>query len=158
MLISTRVYIHGILYPARLSILARSILPVFSHMGVRVALLTVTTMCNFERGGATKPMIGSSWNNGVKNCLGLYQVHKRPSMITLIVFCWLWRLLTPLRPCLKHFSIIDFFADTHTYTHTHRHEGIALPLLRMHLQGNTPCNSHTTVPIPYTMCLSHAVA
>jgi len=35
---------------------------------------------------------------------------------------------------LKHFSI--FFADTHTHTHTHRHEGIALPLLRMHAQGN----------------------
>jgi len=25
---------------------------------------------------------------------------------------------------------------THTNTHTHRHEGIALPLLRMHTQGN----------------------
>ena len=62
-------------------------------------------------------IVGSSWNNVAKNCLGLYQVHKRPSMITLIVFCWLWRLLTPLRPCLKHFSIIDFFCR-HTHIHT----------------------------------------
>jgi len=35
-----------------------------------------------------------------------------------------------------------FFADTHTHTHTHmhththRHEGIASPLLRMHVWGN----------------------
>jgi len=35
---------------------ARSIPPVFSRMGVRVALLTaIPTKCDFERGGATKP-------------------------------------------------------------------------------------------------------
>ena len=59
---------------------------------VRVLLLTATTTCEFERGGATKPIIGSSWNNGVKNRLDLYQVQKRPSMIMLIVFRWLLRL------------------------------------------------------------------
>jgi len=61
---------------------------VFSCMDVRVALrlLTVTNTCDFERGGATKPIIGSSRNNGVKNRLDLYQVQKLPSMIMLIVF------------------------------------------------------------------------
>ena len=51
-------YIHGPPTPYATSYVARSIPPVFSHMGVRVALLTVTTMCNFERGGAMKPIIG----------------------------------------------------------------------------------------------------
>ena len=39
---------------------ARSISPVFSRMGIRVVLLTITTACDFERGGATNPIIGSS--------------------------------------------------------------------------------------------------
>jgi len=52
--------IHGILAPRVSPYVARSILPVFSLMGVRVALLTVTTTCDFERGGATKPIIGRS--------------------------------------------------------------------------------------------------
>jgi len=84
--------IHGILTPHTSLYVARSIPPVFLHMGVRVALLTVTTMCNFERGGATKLITESSRNNGAKNCLDLYQVQKHPSMIMLIVFRWLWRL------------------------------------------------------------------
>jgi len=71
---------------------ARSIPPVFSRKGVQVGLLTVTTMCDLERHGVTKPTIESSWNNGVKNRLDLHQVQKRPSMIMLIVFRWLWRL------------------------------------------------------------------
>ena len=50
----------GILTPHASLYVARSILPVFSSMGVRVALLTVTTTCNFERGGATKLIIGGS--------------------------------------------------------------------------------------------------
>ena len=37
--------IHGILTPR-----ARSIPPAFSRMGVRVALLTVTTTCDFGKG------------------------------------------------------------------------------------------------------------
>jgi len=52
--------IHGILTLHASPYVARSILPVILLMGVRVALLTVTTMCNFERGGATKLIIGSS--------------------------------------------------------------------------------------------------
>ena len=81
--------IHGILTLHASLYVARSIPPVFSCMGVWVSLLTVTTTCDFERGGATKPIIGSSWNNGVKNRLDLYQVQKRPYMIMLIVFRWL---------------------------------------------------------------------
>ena len=42
--------IHGILTPRASP----------SRMGVRVASLIVTTMCNFERGGATKPTIRSA--------------------------------------------------------------------------------------------------
>jgi len=52
--------IHGILTLCASPYVARLIPPVFSRMGVRVALLTVTTTCNFERGGATKLIIGSS--------------------------------------------------------------------------------------------------
>ena len=52
--------IHGILTLRASPYVARSIPPVFSRMGVRVALLTVTTTCAFERGGATKTIIGSS--------------------------------------------------------------------------------------------------
>ena len=111
--------IHGILTPRVSPYVARSILPVFSCTGVQVALLTITTMCDSERGGAAKPIIGSSWNNGVKNHLGLYQVQKCPSMIMLSVFRWQWHLQTPLRPCFKHFSI--FFLRTHTHTHRHIH-------------------------------------
>jgi len=81
--------IHGIHTPRTSPYVARSIPPVVLRMGIRVALLTVTTMCDFERGGATKPIIGSSWNSSVKNHLDLYQVQKRPSMIMLIVFHWL---------------------------------------------------------------------
>ena len=82
--------IHGILTPHTSSYVARLIPPVFSRMGVWVSLLTITPTCDFKRGGATKPIIGSSWNNGVKNRLDLYQVQKRPYMIMLTVFCGLW--------------------------------------------------------------------
>ena len=79
-----------------------------------VVLLTVTTSCDFERGGATKPIIGSSWSNGIKNRLDLHQVQKRPSMIMLIVFR---RLDVCKRLCDPAWS--NFFADsTHTPTHT----------------------------------------
>jgi len=37
-----------------------------------------------------KPIIGSSLNNGIKNCLYLYQLQKHPNLIMLIVFHWLW--------------------------------------------------------------------
>ena len=77
--------------------------------------LYVATMRDFERGGAMKLIIGSSWNNGVNNHLDLYQVQKRPSMIMLIVFGWLWHLWTPLRPCLKQI----FCGHTHAHIHTH---------------------------------------
>ena len=50
----------GIPTPRASPYVARSIPPVFSCMGVQVASLTVTTMCDFERGGATKQIIGSS--------------------------------------------------------------------------------------------------
>ena len=80
--------IHGMLTLRASLYIARSIPPVFSRMRVQVAFLTVTTTCDFERGGAMKPIIWSSWNNSVKNCLDLYQVQKRPSMIVLIVFRW----------------------------------------------------------------------
>ena len=36
-------------------------------------------MCDFERGGATNPIIGSSRSNNVKNRLDLYQVQKCPN-------------------------------------------------------------------------------
>ena len=52
--------IHGIPTPHASPYVARSIPPVFSHMGVQVALLTVTTNCDFKRGGATTLIIGSS--------------------------------------------------------------------------------------------------
>ena len=52
--------VHGILTPRASPYVARSIPPVFSRMGVRVALLTVTTTCDFERGEAMKLIIGRS--------------------------------------------------------------------------------------------------
>ena len=52
--------IQGIITPRVSPYVARSIPPVFLRMGVRVALQTVTTTCDFKRGGATKPIIGSS--------------------------------------------------------------------------------------------------
>ena len=84
--------IHGIFTLHACWYVARPIPPVFLRMGVRVALLTVTTTCDFERGGATKLIIGSTWNNGVKNRLDLYQVQKHSNLIMLIVFHWLWHL------------------------------------------------------------------
>ena len=57
------------------------------HMRV-VDLLTVNTTCNFERGGAKKLIIGSSWNNGEKNRFDLCQVRKCSNMILLVVFHW----------------------------------------------------------------------
>jgi len=33
-------------------------------------------------------------------------------------------------------AFFNFFLPTHAHTYTHRHEGIALPLLRMRVQGN----------------------
>ena len=111
-------------YPARLSVHCQiDSACIFAYMyGIRVALLTVTTTCDFERGGARKPIIGSSWNNGARNRLNMYQVQKRPSIIMLIVFPWLRHVCDPAGSIFQY-----FFADTHT----HRHEGIALPLLRM---------------------------
>ena len=109
--------IHGILTPCASSYVARLILPVFSHMGVWVALLTLNYHMQFERGGVTKPIIGSSWNNNVKNCLDSYQVQKRPNLIMLIVF-------VDYEVCKRlsnsAWSIPQyFFDDTHTHTHTH---------------------------------------
>ena len=37
-------------------------------------LQVVTITCDFKRGGARKPIIGSSWNNVEKNHLELYKV------------------------------------------------------------------------------------
>ena len=54
-----------------------------------VELLTVNTTCDFERGGAKKTIIGSSWNNSKKNCLDLCQVQKRSNVILLVVFVFL---------------------------------------------------------------------
>ena len=102
--------IHGILTPCASPYVTRSIPPVFSHMGVWVALLTVTTTCDYERGGATKPIIiGSSW------FFVDYDVCKRL--------------------CDPAWSIFQYFFWR---THTHWHEGIALPLLCMRARGNKP--------------------
>jgi len=110
--------IHGIPTPHASLYVARSILPVFLRMGVWVFVAAITTTCGFERGGATKPIIGSSWNNGVKNCLDLYQVQKRPNLILLIVFFVDYDVCK----CLSDpaWSILQyFFANTHTQTRRH---------------------------------------
>jgi len=98
--------IHGILTPRTSSYVARSILPVFLCMWVLVALLTVTTTCNFQRvpGGAIKPIIGSSWNNSVKNSLDLYLVQKCPNLITHTDTKAL------LYPCCRHARVGLLFA------------------------------------------------
>ena len=81
-------------------------------------LLTITTMCDFERGGAMKPIIGSSWNNGVKNCLDLYQVQKRPNLIMLIVFLLTMMSANALAILLEAFLNISLPTHTHTHTNT----------------------------------------
>jgi len=66
--------IHGIL-----TLHTSSLLPDQLHVRLYfhvLELLTITrlcadTMCDFKRGGATKPIIGSSQNNSVKNCVSL---------------------------------------------------------------------------------------
>ena len=85
---STRVYSWNT-YPAHL--FARSQIGstcIFVYVSTS-CIADLTTMCNFERGEATKPIIGSSWNNGVKNWLDLHQAQKRPNLIMLIVFRWI---------------------------------------------------------------------
>jgi len=78
------------------------------------ALLTVTTTCDFERGGATKPIIGSSWNNGTTwTCIRYRNV--------LVLICWLFFIDYDVwkRLCNPAWSIFQcFLADTHTHTHT----------------------------------------
>ena len=46
----------------------------------------ILTPCDFERGGATKLIIGSSRSYNVKNRLNLYQVQNVLVVIVLIVF------------------------------------------------------------------------
>jgi len=129
------------------------------------------TTCDFERGGATKPIIGSSWNSGVKNHLDLYQVWKHSNLIMLIVFCLTLTSVNALATLLESFKIY-FFADTHT----HRHGGIALPLLHMYIWGKNDTEflhncwlsksramvcSHmrsiTTGQCPYDQCEFHVI-
>jgi len=91
-----------------------------------VDVLTVNTTCNFEK---EKLIIG---NNSEKNRLDLRQVQKHSNMILLVVFLLTITSLNAL-PSYPTSSIFKYFlADTHT----HRHDSIALPLLRMHMQGN----------------------
>ena len=95
-----------------------------------VDLLTVNTMCDFERGGAKKSIIGSSWNNGEKSRLDLCQVHKRSNMIPLVVFIQFDVFKHPSYPAWSVFKY--FFVDTHAHVHTHRHD-----IMCMHARGNS---------------------
>ena len=104
--------IHGILIPC-----ASSLLPDRLHIRLYFCvfeLLTITkshaiTMCDLERGGATKLIIGSSWNNGVKNCLDLYL-----QCLNLINWlCWLFYIDYDTCKYLSH--------PAHTHTQTRRH-------------------------------------
>ena len=86
--------IHGILTLRAFSSLPdRLCVCLYFHVFVSLTI-TANTTCDFERGGAMK-LIGSSWNNGTRNCLDLYQIQKRPNLIMLSVFHWLWHLYMP---------------------------------------------------------------
>ena len=65
---------------------ARSIpgMPVISH--ARSWFADCKCHMQFKRGGAKKPIIESSWNNGEKNRLDLCQVYKSFNMIPSVVF------------------------------------------------------------------------
>jgi len=105
----------------------------YFHMRI-VESLTVSTAYNFERGGATKLIIGSSWNNSEKNCIDLCQVQKRSNVILLVVFLEYNIFKCPSHPAWSVFQYC--FVDTHTRTHTHWHDSITLPLLHMRTRGN----------------------
>ena len=72
--------------------------------------VNVNTTCDFERGGAKKPIIGSgsSWNNGEK----------------------------PWLPRWKRFYLFIFLPTAHTHGHT---PSIALPAPAAHARGVTIC-------------------
>ena len=84
--------------------------------GVRVALLIVTTTCDFKRGGATKPIIGSSWNNAVKTAWTCIRYRN-----VLVWLCWLFFVDYDVckRLCNPAWSIFQYFFCRHTHTHTH---------------------------------------
>jgi len=81
-----------------------------------IELLSVTTMCDFERGGAKKPILGSSWNNSEKNCLDLYQIQKRSNVILLMVLCWVYITSLNALATLLEVLLIFSFANRHTDT------------------------------------------
>jgi len=74
----------------------------------------------------TYSVIGSSWNNAVKNRLDLHQVQRCHNLIMLVVFRWLTSVNALATPLEAFFNIS---LPTHTqHTQTHRHECIASPL------------------------------
>ena len=77
--------------------------------GVRVALLIVTTTCDFKRGGATKPIIGSSWNNAVKTAWTCIRYRN-----VLVWLCWLFFVDYDVckRLCNPAWSIFQYFFCT----------------------------------------------
>ena len=100
----------------------------------------ILTPCDFGRGGAmcTKPIIGSSRSNNVKNRLNVYQVQKRPNIDYADCFSLTTTSVNALATLFGAF-LIFFCRQTHTHTHTHtltQTRNIALPLLCMREQGN----------------------
>ena len=77
-----------------------------------------STTCDFERGGATKPIIGSSWNNSAKTAWTCIRYRN-----VLVWLCWLFFVDYDVcyRLCHPAWSInlFNIFLWTHTHTHTH---------------------------------------
>ena len=103
----------------------------YFHMHI-VELLTINTRCDFKKGGAKKPIIGRSWNNGKKNCL----VSSTESFQCDSVGCFSL-IITSLNALATLLEVCR-----HTHAQTHRHDSISLPPLCMCTQGNTPYMIH----------------
>jgi len=103
-----------------------------------VDLLIVYTTCDFERGGAKKLIIGSSWNNSKKNHLDLCQVQKCSNMIPLVWFS-LSMALNALAILHEAFLNIVFCQNTLTHnTHTDM-TALHYPAAHALVHGNNGC-------------------